>query len=89
MTAIGAINELSKQGLKCPDDVSIAGYDGMLLGKYMSPSLTTIRQDTDKIGKLASAIILKFIEKKGDIVKKDLSVDGSIIVGKSVAKIRG
>jgi len=40
--AIGAMNALKTHGLKLPDDVSIVGYDDMVMARYVEPSLTTI-----------------------------------------------
>ncbi len=40
----GGINELEHYGLKVPDDISVAGYDGVLLSEIYKPRLTTLKQ---------------------------------------------
>lgn len=42
--AIGAMFYLTQQGYKIPEDFSIIGYDGIPLGRQISPKLTTIEQ---------------------------------------------
>ncbi|MFQ9395382.1 MAG: substrate-binding domain-containing protein [Lachnospiraceae bacterium] len=44
----GAIEEA---GLSIPDDISVAGYDGIPMSEVVKPRLTTVRQDTEQIGK--------------------------------------
>lgn len=43
--ALGAIRALSEAGLRVPQDVSVTGFDDILLAACSQPSLTTIRQD--------------------------------------------
>ncbi len=50
LIAIGAIKRLRKAGLQIPDDVSVVGFDDIPAASYLSPSLTTIRQDTIAAG---------------------------------------
>ena len=50
LIAIGAIKQLSQAGLRIPDDVSVVGFDDIPAASYLSPSLTTIRQDTIAAG---------------------------------------
>lgn len=42
--AIGACRALKEAGLTVPDDISVAGFDGIDAGEYYIPSITTIRQ---------------------------------------------
>lgn len=42
--AIGAIRALRDRGLRVPEDVSVIGLDGLDIGDYMMPRLTTVRQ---------------------------------------------
>ena len=49
LTAFGLIHELNKLGLKVPEDISVVGYDGIVIGQYSLPRLTTVRQDTQQL----------------------------------------
>ena len=44
LMALGAIRALHRKGLSVPGDVSVVGYDDMLLSRLSTPTLTTIRQ---------------------------------------------
>ena len=44
VTAIGAIRAIKDFGLRVPEDISVFGFDGIEMGQYMVPKLTTIRQ---------------------------------------------
>jgi len=42
--AIGLINGIESMGLKCPDDVSVIGFDGISTGEFTKPALTSVSQ---------------------------------------------
>lgn len=50
MLAIAAIRSLRRLGLNVPRDVSVAGFDGIAAGEWMSPSLMTVRQPAEAMG---------------------------------------
>ena len=58
LIALGAIRALRRVGLSVPGDVSVVGYDDMLLSRLSTPALSTIRQDTLLAGRLLVASIL-------------------------------
>lgn len=58
LIALGAMRALRRRGLAIPDDVSVVGYDDMLLSRLSTPALSTIRQDTARAGKLLVASVL-------------------------------
>ena len=60
--AIGAIRALWEQGLKVPEDVSVMGFDGLPMGTYMVPQLTTVRQPVQLMAVRSVDILLQAIE---------------------------
>jgi len=80
--AIGAMRAMTDKGLKIPQDISVAGYDGIDLVNYYNPKLTTIRQLQDELAKNAVDIIIKQIEKNAKPLHKVLSYE--LIEGESV-----
>lgn len=58
LIALGAIRALGRFGKSVPRDVSVVGYDDMLLSRLSTPALTTIRQDTREAGRLLVGGIL-------------------------------
>ena len=61
--AIGAIRAIKDRGLRVPEDISVIGYDGIDIGKYMIPRLTTIRQHREGIAGHSVEILLKCIDE--------------------------
>ncbi|HWQ15214.1 MAG TPA: LacI family DNA-binding transcriptional regulator [Roseiflexaceae bacterium] len=49
-TAVGALDAIRERGLRVPDDISLAGFDGVALGEYANPPLTTVRTRTYEMG---------------------------------------
>lgn len=60
--ALGVIKAIKLRGLRMPDDVSIAGFDGISISQVLEPKLTTIKQDTDKLGALAAKKLINLME---------------------------
>lgn len=51
LVAIGAIQALSERGFRVGRDVTVTGYDGLPLGAFTSPPLTTMSQPIEEIGR--------------------------------------
>ena len=56
--AIGLISELSRRGISVPDDLSVVGFDDIEIAERFIPSLTTIRQDRQKLGEVAGQMLV-------------------------------
>jgi len=65
--AIGTMFYLAQKGYKIPEDISIVGYDGIPLGKKISPKLTTIEQPVDFWLQRMVKGLINQIEKKASI----------------------
>ncbi|MGE6227087.1 LacI family DNA-binding transcriptional regulator [Paenibacillus chitinolyticus] len=61
VAAIGLMKGLQELGVRIPDDLSVMGYDDIDYAGFMTPSLTTIRQDIGTKGKTAIRRILSMI----------------------------
>ncbi len=86
--AFGGINAIRQRGLRIPEDVSVVGYDGIEIARRISPVLTTIVQDTDKIGSLAASKLIDLINNPKGTLIEQIVVDGKLEKGESVAKIQ-
>lgn len=62
--AIGLCRGFFNQGLRIPDDIAMVGMDGMNLGKYFYPSLTTIAQDRQRLVTSGLDMLIEMIDKK-------------------------
>ena len=56
--ALGAMRALHDRGLRVPEDISVLGYDGIALGRYAVPRLTTVRQDAQRLAERSVDILI-------------------------------
>ena len=63
--AIGAIRALKDNGLSVPEDVSVMGFDGLALGSFLVPKLSTVEQSVHKMAVRSVGILLDCIENEG------------------------
>ncbi|CAN5549857.1 LacI family DNA-binding transcriptional regulator [soil metagenome] len=61
--AIGLMSALREAGLVVPDDVSVVGFDDLPESAYLSPPLTTVRQDFAALGGLIMQKVLIAVEE--------------------------
>lgn len=59
--AVGACRALYEAGIRVGRDCAVAGYDGLEIGQYYSPSITTIRQPVEEIAKKTADILFDMI----------------------------
>lgn len=59
--AIGASRALYEAGYRVPEDVSVAGYDGIDIGNYITPRLTTMRQPVEDMAKATIKLLFAII----------------------------
>jgi LacI family transcriptional regulator len=63
LQAFGALRALADSGLRPGEDVAVIGFDGIQLGEYISPRLTTVAQPFDEI---STAVVERMVELIGD-----------------------
>ncbi len=71
LTAVGACRALFDAGIKVPDDVSVMGFDGIELGGYMYPSLTTALQPRHEMVEESVRLLMEEIttgEREEDVL---------------------
>lgn len=61
--AIGAIRAIHERGLRVPEDISVIGYDGLNIGDFLLPQLTTVTQAAADMAQKGAEILLACIEK--------------------------
>lgn len=83
----GGLNAIQEKGLRVPEDISVAAYDGIILARQIKPKLTTIHQDTEQIGRLAAEKLIRLIENPRGTIIEHLVVEGNLVQGDTVAKL--
>ena len=86
-SSIGGDNAIRRMGLRLPEDVSAAGYDGIQLASVTNPAMTTYRQDTAALGKTAAAKLIELIEKPRTALVDRILIPGKLVEGGSVRAI--
>lgn len=60
--AIGAIRALTDTGKRVPEDVSVVGFDGLVIGGFILPRLTTVQQDVEAMADYSLELLRHNIE---------------------------
>jgi len=82
LLAIGAMRAAIDIGLKIPQDLSVVGYDDILLAKFMAPRLTTVSKDAVGVGRAAVKLLLARIQEP-DRPRQMLNVSPRVIIRES------
>jgi len=62
-TALGVIKELKSHNIKIPDDFGVIGFANELFGEHITPTLSTIDQQTVNMGRESFELLLQMIER--------------------------
>jgi LacI family transcriptional regulator len=84
--ALGAIEALREAGLRCPENVSVTGYNDMPLLDRIQPALTTIRIQSYATGQAAAHALYALIRGEGETVPLETIMPVEIVIRKSVAQ---
>lgn len=84
-TAIGACRALMEAGKRIPEDVSVAGFDGLDITRYYNPTLTTIRQPVEKMAYATSKLL--FDEIKKGAKHQQIIFPAELVVGESTRRL--
>lgn len=87
-SAIGGLNAMKSLGLRVPEDISIAGYDGITIAHILEPHLTTVAQDTVTLGKCAANKLIELIESPKTSVIDHIVISGRLLEGQSVRRTK-
>lgn len=62
--AVGCIEAINKVGKKIPEEIGVIGFDDIPIAAYLTPTLSTVRQDNYKKGYVAAQIIHQIIRQE-------------------------
>lgn len=63
--AIGAMQVCARHGIRIPQDLSIVGFDGLAEAGFVTPALTTVRQDTERLGRTCARLLIDAVQDGG------------------------
>jgi DNA-binding LacI/PurR family transcriptional regulator len=80
MMALGAIQGVREMGRRVPEDVSVVGFDDVILAAYATPPLTTIRQDGYEKGRIAADLLIELMSEASHGVPRHVVLDTRLVV---------
>ncbi|MTH54367.1 substrate-binding domain-containing protein [Bacillus mangrovi] len=86
LMAFGAVKAVSTLGMSVPQDVSIIGYDDILLAEYFSPGLTTIAQDRQMLGFSAARLLTEMLQEES--APKHIVLETKLKIRQTTAQAR-
>ncbi|MEZ2133147.1 MULTISPECIES: LacI family DNA-binding transcriptional regulator [unclassified Sinorhizobium] len=84
VVAFGVLRALRKRGKRVPDDIGVIGFGDSEAGACMTPSLTTVRPDRERIGRLTAEMIVSRIN---DGPSQRVSVDWQLLERESTRSV--
>lgn len=85
LLAIGACRAVLEAGKRIPEDISVAGYDGIEMGEYYNPKLTTIKQPVEEMAKKTIRVLLDVIAGREE--HQQIIFPAQLVVGESTAQV--
>lgn len=84
--AIGLIKGLKDRNILVPEDISVIGFDDIILASIMTPGLTTVAQNKKKIGQLVAQTLIHNINNKNQ-EPVHYVIDGVMVIRDTVRKL--
>jgi LacI family transcriptional regulator len=85
--AMGVMDAVRNRGLRVPEDVSVIGFDDIPEASLIHPALTTIRQPLEKMGQVATQVLIGML-KQPDKSKVRIELPTELIVRDSCSPPR-
>jgi len=67
--AAGALKALKLNNVSVPDEISLIGYDDIIISRYLSPTLTTVKQPLLEMGQAAAKVAIAQIKNRKEEVR--------------------
>lgn len=75
--AIAGMRVAQGRGLRVPDDLSVVGYEGLQVGEWVDPQLTTVQRFAVQRGRAAAAKLLGLL---GETVTEDVPLEKPVLI---------
>lgn len=84
-SAIGALKAAHRLQIRIPDELQIIGLDGIQVGNFVTPSLTTVAQNIYELGQTAAKLLIQQIEGQ-TLKQKSICIDPELIIRETTRK---
>src|SRR5450830_410736 len=85
LMAIGALRAAAERGINVPNDLSIIGFDDIDLAQFVHPALTSVAQNTRKLGQMTAQCLLERIADPSRPVQRQIITPQLHVRGSTVA----
>lgn len=86
-TTLGGIMAVNELGLSWPEDISIVGFDDLLVSKVVRPRIFMVVQPMEAVCSKAVEILMKRIEEKDPSLPMKISFSAQIQEGDSIRRL--
>lgn len=86
LTAIGALQALRTHGLHVPEDISLIGFDDIILAESTDPPLTTVNVSRVRVAESAFESLFALINSDSKI-GKEMRIETKLVIRKSTTQL--
>ncbi len=83
--AIGFLKTVAQAGVRCPQEISVVGFDGIEFGEFCEPALTTIRQPRFELGQTGARALLQVLRGESEPARRRIVLTGELVIRGSTA----
>lgn len=88
LACLGGMKRITEMGLRIPEDISVAGFDGIPAARFVPPPLTTVMRNPQEIGRTAAEKLMLLIEDPRMTLIEPVTVRADLFPGETVAAPR-
>ena len=81
---LGAVMAVNESALNCPEDISMLGFDDLILSHVVSPKMCMIAQPMREMGEKAVELLLNRITSEGEELPVEIIMSTRLVVGNSI-----
>lgn len=85
--SLGAVMAVNESELSCPRDISLMGFDDLILSHIMEPRLYMVVQPMQEMGEKACELLLQKINSKDKALSSEIILSTRISDGNSIAQL--
>ena len=81
--AFGVMRAFQEKGVRIPEDISVVGFDNIIMDDYCSVPLTSVVNPVEQLGVTAIKILLDAVENGGEHIVQNVSLQSRLVVRNS------
>ncbi len=86
---LGALDAFAEEGIRVPEDISVIGFDNIILNDYLPIQLTSMSNPTEQLGALAVKLLMDNLLEKEAHVVQNVSLQPRLVVRGSTCPPKG